>query len=129
MAAQTITPDPAELAAVKYDDAGLVTAVVQDVDTLDVLMVAYMDAEALTRTLAGPHACFWSRSRQEYWVKGASSGNTLDVEEVRYDCDGDCLLVLVRLGGVACHTGERSCFYRRFGDGTEQAPSRPPFRS
>ncbi len=115
-----------ELDAVKFDSDGLVTAVVQDAESLDVVMVAYMNAEALRRTLDGPHACFWSRSRQEYWVKGETSGNTLDVVGVRYDCDADCLLVLVRLNGVACHTGERSCFYRSFGRGLDQAATTPP---
>lgn len=117
---------PAELATIRYDDRGLVTAVVQDSDSLDVLMVAYMNKEALRRTLSSGATCFWSRSRQEYWVKGASSGNTQEVVDVRYDCDGDCLLVLVRQSGVACHTGERSCFYRSFGAGIDQLPSDPP---
>ncbi len=115
-----------EIAAVRFDGAGLVTAVVQDVDTLEVLMVAYMDAEALARTLDSGRTCYWSRSRQEYWVKGATSGNYQEVVEVRYDCDVDCLLVVVRQHGAACHTGERSCFYRRFGSGTGQSPSPAP---
>ncbi|MCC7077536.1 MAG: phosphoribosyl-AMP cyclohydrolase [Acidimicrobiia bacterium] len=120
---------PEELAAVRFGADGLVAAVVQDADSLDVLMVAYMDEEALRRTLTSGATCFWSRSRGEYWVKGATSGNTQAVVDVRYDCDGDCLLVLVRQEGVACHTGERSCFYRSFGRGTAQAPSDPPARS
>src|SRR6188768_464351 len=90
---------PDELAAVKYGADGLVTAVVQDADHLDVLMVAYMNDEALRRTLASGATCFWSRSRQEYWVKGETSGNVQEVVDVRYDCDGDCLLVLVRQNG------------------------------
>ncbi len=124
----SINPTPEEPAGCVYDDAGLVTAVVQDAEHLDVLMVAYMNAEALERTLTGPHACFWSRSRQEYWVKGETSGNTLDVVDVRYDCDRDCLLVLVTLAGVACHTGERSCFYRSFGGGLDQSAQAVPSR-
>ncbi|MCE7883398.1 MAG: phosphoribosyl-AMP cyclohydrolase [Actinobacteria bacterium ATB1] len=120
----TLLPD--ELEAVKYGTDGLVPAVVQDADSLDVLMVAYMNDEALRRTLTSGATCFWSRSRQEYWVKGETSGNTQKVVDVRYDCDSDCVLVLVRQNGVACHTGERSCFHRSFGGGLGQDPSDPP---
>ena len=103
--------------AVRFDDAGLVCALVQQHDTGEVLMVAWMDADALARTLATGEAWFWSRSRQELWHKGATSGNTIAVREVRVDCDGDTLLVLGELGdGVACHTGERTCFHRTLGD-------------
>ncbi len=126
MTAPGTIPAPDELESIRYNAAGLVPAIVQDAESLDVLMVAYMNEEALRRTLTGPHACFWSRSRSEFWVKGETSGNTLDVVEVRYDCDADCLLVLVNPNGPACHTGERSCFYRAFGDGVDQAPSDPP---
>lgn len=115
-----------EIAAVRFDGAGLVTAVVQDADTLEVLMVAYMNVEALRRTLTSGRTCYWSRSREEYWVKGETSGNVQEVVEVRYDCDADCLLVVVRQHGPACHTGERSCFHRRFGDGRDQAPRPAP---
>ena len=96
----------------KYDSNGLITAVVQDDATLEVLMVAWMNAEALRRTLASGETWFWSRSRGELWHKGATSGNTQQVSQVRYDCDADSLLVLVRPLGPACHTGARSCFYR-----------------
>ena len=96
----------------KYDSNGLITAVVQDEATLEVLMVAWMNAEALQRTLASGETWFWSRSRGELWHKGATSGNTQQVSQVRYDCDADSLLVLVRPLGPACHTGARSCFYR-----------------
>ena len=99
---------------VRYDDAGLVCAVVQQHDTGDVLMVAWMDAEALERTLETGEAWFWSRSRQELWHKGATSGNVIEVVEVRLDCDGDTILVRGDVGeGVACHTGARSCFHSR----------------
>lgn len=95
-----------------FDDRGLVPVVVQDATTKDVLMLAYADAEAVRRTIATGTTWFWSRSRSEYWNKGASSGNVQRVVEVRYDCDADALLVLVDPAGPACHTGEQSCFYR-----------------
>ena len=98
----------------KYDEAGLIPAVVQDSETGDVLMVAYMNRESLIETIETGKTWFWSRSRQKYWMKGESSGHTQDVHEVRYDCDADCLLVRVTQHGPgACHTNERSCFYRR----------------
>jgi phosphoribosyl-AMP cyclohydrolase len=96
----------------KYDEHGLIPAVVQDSTDGQVLMVAYMDREAVRRTLASGQTCFWSRSRKEYWVKGATSGHTQRVVQVAVDCDSDCLLVLVEQKGVACHTGKRSCFFR-----------------
>src|SRR3954469_21580958 len=104
--------DPAVAALLRRDPAGLVTAVVQQHDTREVLMVAWMDDEALRRTLTTGRATYWSRSRQEYWVKGETSGHRQWVQEVRVDCDGDTLLLLVDQEGAACHTGERSCFYR-----------------
>lgn len=97
---------------VRFDDNGLIPAVVQQHDTGEVLMVAWMNEEALRRTLKTKATWFWSRSRQEFWHKGATSGNTQNVVEVRFDCDGDTLLVLVDAAGPACHTGERSCFFR-----------------
>jgi phosphoribosyl-AMP cyclohydrolase / phosphoribosyl-ATP pyrophosphohydrolase len=101
------------LEAVRYDAAsGLVPVVVQSVRTGAVLMVAYANREALKRTLGTGEAWFWSRSRQDYWRKGATSGNTQKVDEVRIDCDGDSVLYLVEERGPACHTGEMSCFYR-----------------
>lgn len=100
----------------RFDERGLVPAVVQDADTSEVLMVAYANEEALRRTLDSGTSWFWSRSRNEFWNKGATSGNTQDVVEVRYDCDGDTLLYLVRPNGPACHTGERTCFYRTLGE-------------
>ena len=98
------------VSSLAYNDAGLVCAVVQHFDTKDVLMVAWMDAEALRRTLTTGRGTYFSRSRREYWVKGETSGNTQRVIEVRRDCDGDTLLVLVDQTGVACHTGTRTCF-------------------
>ena len=95
---------------VRYDDRGLVPVVVQQWDTGEVLMVAWMDAEALRRTRDTGRATYWSRSRQAYWVKGETSGHVQDVREIRVDCDGDTLLLLVDQQGVACHTGARTCF-------------------
>ncbi|HSV74910.1 MAG TPA: phosphoribosyl-AMP cyclohydrolase [Chthonomonadales bacterium] len=97
----------------KLDRDGLIPAVVQDAATGDVLMVGYMNPEALDRTLATGRATFWSRSRQQFWVKGETSGHYQIVREVRIDCDRDCLLVKVEQVGPACHEGYRSCFFRR----------------
>jgi phosphoribosyl-AMP cyclohydrolase len=104
--------DPEVAALLRHDPAGLVAAVVQQHDTGEVLMLAWMDDEALRRTLTTGRATYWSRSRGEYWVKGETSGNRQWVRGVRVDCDGDALLVLVDQEGAACHTGERSCFFR-----------------
>ncbi|HVM34321.1 MAG TPA: phosphoribosyl-AMP cyclohydrolase [Actinomycetota bacterium] len=97
-----------------FDDGGLLPAIVQDAATGEVLMLAWCDAEAVKRTLETKTTWFWSRSRNEYWNKGATSGNLQHVVEVRYDCDADALLMSVRPDGPACHTGERTCFYRAF---------------
>jgi phosphoribosyl-AMP cyclohydrolase len=100
-------------ALLRRDAAGLVPAVVQDEQSRDVLMVGWMDDEALHRTLTTGRSTFWSRSRGEYWVKGESSGHRQWVREVRLDCDGDTLLVTVQQEGPACHTGDRTCFDAR----------------
>ena len=102
--------DPAVAARLKRDDHGLVVAVVQQHDTGEVLMVGWMDDEALHRTLTTGRSTFWSRSRREYWVKGDSSGHVQHVRSVALDCDGDSVLVRVEQTGAACHTGDRSCF-------------------
>ena len=102
--------DPAVAARLTRDDAGLVAAVIQQHDTGEVLMLGWMDDEALHRTLTTGRATYWSRSRGEYWVKGETSGHTQQVREVRLDCDGDTLLVQVDQTGPACHTGATSCF-------------------
>ena len=94
---------------------GLVPAVVQDAESGEVLMLGYMDAAAARRTRETGRTCFWSRSRGEYWVKGETSGNIQEVVEIRADCDGDALLIRVRQKGPACHTGNRSCFFRKPG--------------
>jgi phosphoribosyl-AMP cyclohydrolase/phosphoribosyl-ATP pyrophosphohydrolase/phosphoribosyl-AMP cyclohydrolase len=95
-----------------YNEDNLIPAIVQDVSTKQVLMMAWMNAESLRRTFELGETVFWSRSRQEFWHKGATSGNTQRVVELRVDCDGDTLLVLVDPAGPACHTGEVSCFFR-----------------
>jgi len=94
----------------RFDANGLVAVVAQQWDTGEVLMLAWMDEEALRRTQETGRATYWSRSRQEYWVKGETSGNAQHVREIRLDCDGDAILLLVDQEGVACHTGRRSCF-------------------
>jgi phosphoribosyl-AMP cyclohydrolase/phosphoribosyl-ATP pyrophosphohydrolase/phosphoribosyl-AMP cyclohydrolase len=106
----TLGGEPVEIA---FDDRGLVPAVVQDIRSGDVLMVAWMSAEALAATQRTGQAHFWSRSRRELWRKGATSGNVMAVRELWIDCDGDTLLMRVEPAGPACHTGERTCFYRR----------------
>lgn len=104
------TLDPAIAGLLKRDDSGLVAAVIQQHDSGEVLMLGWMDDEALRRTLSSGRTTFWSRSRKEYWVKGETSGNRQWVREVRLDCDGDTLLVKVEQEGPACHTGTRTCF-------------------
>jgi phosphoribosyl-AMP cyclohydrolase len=122
MPAPTTTPisyTAEELDAVAYDAKGLVPAIVQETGTNEVLMVGWMNREALERTLQTGRTWFWSRSRSEYWCKGETSGDRQYVRDARYDCDMDVLLFVVEQEGRgACHTGERSCFFRAFGDGS-----------
>ena len=116
--ALTVEDDLVAVVAFQKDGDGLVPAIVQDATDGTVLTLAYMDAEALRRTLASGRSWFYSRSRREYWQKGETSGDRQYVREVRVDCDGDALVVLVdQHGRGACHTGERSCFYRTVGTG------------
>ncbi len=108
-----ISLESVPVAEIKYNDQGLVPAVVQDYLDGTVLMLAWMNQESLTKTLTTGETWFWSRSRQELWHKGATSGHTQKVKQIRYDCDNDALLVVVdQQGDVACHTGERSCFHK-----------------
>ena len=108
-----------QLAQVTYNDDGLVPAIVQDVESRAVLMMAWMNAETLRLSLEQGRTVFWSRSRQEVWRKGDTSGDRQFIREASYDCDGDTLLFLVEQEGKgACHTGEYSCFFRAFGDGS-----------
>ena len=110
--------EQALLDAVKWDSQGLVCAIAQDAQTLRVLMVAWMNAEALQQTAATGFAHYYSRSRQKQWMKGEESGHTQKVQELRLDCDGDAVIMLIeQAGGIACHTGRESCFYRVWRDG------------
>jgi phosphoribosyl-AMP cyclohydrolase len=102
----------ADLSEIQFGTEGLIPAIVQDSKTQEVLMLAWMNEESLNRTLKEGTTWFWSRSRGELWHKGASSGNLQHVTDVLYDCDGDALVVKVHPDGPACHTGERTCFYR-----------------
>lgn len=120
--ATPITVTDEQLAKVKYDAHGLVPAIVQEEGTGRVLMMAWMNEESLRRTFAEGRTVFWSRSRQELWRKGDTSGDRQFVREASYDCDGDTLLFVVEQeGNGACHTGEFSCFFRRFGEGESTA--------
>lgn len=108
--------DPATLV---YNEAGLIPAIAQDAVTHDVLMMAWMNAEAVARTLETGRVTYWSRSRQSFWVKGESSGHVQELVDFRVDCDRDCLLVLVNQTGPACHTNRRVCFYTAVREGAE----------
>lgn len=120
--AVTIEPTDQQLAEVLYNDDGLVPAIVQDDETGAVLMMAWMNAETLALSLAEGRTVFWSRSRQEVWRKGETSGERQWIRSAHYDCDGDTLLFRVEQeGGGACHTGEYSCFYKPFGPGSAGA--------
>lgn len=110
-----VTPDI--LSNVTFDSNGLVPVIAQQFDTGEVLMMAWMNSDALEETLRTGHVCYWSRSRQELWRKGATSGQTQRLKELIIDCDGDTLLARVDQTGVACHTGRRSCFYQTIRDG------------
>ena len=108
--------DPASLI---YNDAGLIPAIAQDDATGEVLMMAWMNAAAVTQTLETGRVTYWSRSRQSFWIKGESSGHVQELVDLRLDCDRDCLLLRVRQTGPACHTNRRSCFYTSVQDGVE----------
>lgn len=110
---------PFDPSSLTFNDAGLIPAIAQDVDSNEVLMLAWMNAQSLAQTLETGRVTYWSRSRQEFWIKGATSGHIQELVELRFDCDRDCLLVMVRQTGPACHTGRRSCFYTSVENGTE----------
>lgn len=114
--------DPASL---RFDAAGLLPVIAQDAESGEVLMLAWMNAEAVARTLHTGRVTYWSRSRQMFWVKGESSGHVQHLVEMRVDCDRDCLLVLVRQEGPACHTNRRTCFYTAIREGDEVELMRP----
>ena len=105
--------------ALRYDAAGLLPVIAQDAADGTVLMLAWMNAEAVARTLSSRRVTYWSRSRQAFWIKGETSGNIQELVDLRLDCDRDCLLALVRQTGPACHTGRRSCFHTAVRDGQE----------
>ena len=110
---------PFDPASLRYDAEGLVPAVAQDHLSGEVLMMAWMTREAVAKTIATGRVTYWSRSRQEFWIKGETSGHAQHLVEMRVDCDADCLLLQVRQEGPACHTGRRSCFYTAIREGAE----------
>ncbi len=110
---ETIKVTPRTLGRLRFNAEGLIPAIIQEARTKEVLMLGYMNLESLKRTLKTGMTCFWSRSRQEFWVKGMTSGHVQHVEAVYFDCDCDTLLVTVRQVGAACHTYKKSCFYRK----------------
>ncbi|MDG1168133.1 MAG: phosphoribosyl-AMP cyclohydrolase [Sulfitobacter sp.] len=114
--------DPAKLT---FNDAGLIPAIAQDAQSGDVLMLAWMNAQSIAQTLSSGRVTYWSRSRQAFWIKGETSGHVQELVELRFDCDQDCLLVLVNQTGPACHTGRRNCFYRAVRDGEIVELSKP----
>ncbi|WP_282151174.1 phosphoribosyl-AMP cyclohydrolase [Ruegeria atlantica] len=119
---ETVTFDPSSL---KFNDAGLIPAIAQDEASGEVLMMAWMNAEAVEKTLETRRVTYWSRSRQSFWIKGETSGHVQELIDFRVDCDRDCLLVLVRQTGAACHTNRRTCFYTAVRDGEEVELMRP----
>ncbi len=114
-----------DITSVKFNDQGLVSVISQDAATLEVLMLAWMNAESLKETLETGRMTFWSRSRQAFWRKGESSGHVQTLKDMRLDCDRDCLLALVEQVGPACHTNRRSCFYTALRDGEEVELTQP----
>lgn len=109
----------------KYDNNGLIPAIAQDAETGEILMMAWMNREAVERTLESGKVTYWSRSRQSFWVKGETSGHLQKLVDLRVDCDRDCILVLVNQTGPACHTNRRSCFYTAVRDGEEVELMKP----
>jgi phosphoribosyl-AMP cyclohydrolase len=114
-----------DVTSLKFDEKGLIPAIAQDAESGEVLMMAWMNAEAVERTIASGKVTYWSRSRQAFWVKGESSGHVQELVELRFDCDRDCLLVRVNQTGPACHTNRRSCFYTSVEEGEEVELMRP----
>lgn len=116
---------PFDPSSLTFNDAGLIPAIAQDAHSNEVLMLAWMNAQSIAHTLETGRVTYWSRSRQELWIKGATSGHTQELVEFRIDCDRDCLLMMVRQTGPACHTGRRSCFYTGVENGSEVELSEP----
>ena len=117
-----MTFDPTTL---KYNEAGLIPAIAQDASTGEVLMMAWMNVDAVEKTLETRRVTYWSRSRQSFWIKGETSGHTQELVDLRLDCDRDCLLAVVNQVGAACHTGRRNCFYKSVLDGIEVELMKP----
>ena len=117
-----MTFDPTTL---KYNEAGLIPAIAQDASTGEVLMMAWMNVDAVEKTLETRRVTYWSRSRQSFWIKGETSGHTQELVDLRLDCDRDCLLAVVNQVGAACHTGRRNCFYTSVSDGIEVELMKP----
>ncbi|MBV6634797.1 phosphoribosyl-AMP cyclohydrolase [Mameliella alba] len=122
---QKVFPMGFDTSTLKYDDRGLIPCIAQDAEGGEVLMMAWMNAEAVARTLESGRVTYWSRSRQSFWIKGESSGHVQELVDLRVDCDRDCLLALVRQTGPACHTNRRSCFYTALRDGDEVELMKP----
>lgn len=116
---QKVFPMAFDPSSLKYDAQGLIPCIAQDAEAGDVLMMAWMSAESVAKTLQTRRVTYWSRSRQAFWVKGETSGHVQELVDFRIDCDRDCLLALVRQTGPACHTNRRSCFYTSVRDGDE----------
>ncbi|WP_421704194.1 phosphoribosyl-AMP cyclohydrolase [Aliiroseovarius sp.] len=114
-----------DVTSLKFDEKGLIPAIAQDATSGEVLMVAWMNAEAVERTIETRRVTYWSRSRQSFWIKGESSGHIQELVDFRFDCDRDCLLVTVNQTGAACHTHRRSCFYTAVRDGEEVELMKP----
>ncbi|WP_417208657.1 phosphoribosyl-AMP cyclohydrolase [Antarctobacter sp.] len=122
---QKVFPMAFDPSTLKYDDRGLIPCIAQDAEGGEVLMMAWMNAEAVAKTLDTGRVTYWSRSRQAFWIKGETSGHVQELVDFRVDCDRDCLLALVRQTGPACHTNRRSCFYTAVRDGDEVELSKP----
>jgi phosphoribosyl-AMP cyclohydrolase len=114
--------DPKSL---RYNEAGLIPAIAQDATSGEVLMMAWMNAEAVAKTLESGKVTYWSRSRQSFWIKGETSGHVQELVDFRFDCDQDCILVMVNQTGAACHTNRRTCFYTAVRDGEEVELMKP----
>ncbi len=117
-----VTFDPSDL---KYNEAGLIPAIAQDHASGEVLMMAWMNQQAVERTLETRRVTYWSRSRQAFWIKGETSGHIQELVDFRFDCDRDCILVVIRQTGAACHTNRRTCFYTSVRDGEEVELMKP----
>ncbi|OWV50152.1 phosphoribosyl-AMP cyclohydrolase [Mameliella alba] len=122
---QKVFPMGFDTSTLKYDERGLIPCIAQDAEGGEVLMMAWMNAEAVAKTLESGRVTYWSRSRQSFWIKGESSGHVQELVDLRVDCDRDCLLALVRQTGPACHTNRRSCFYTALRDGDEVELMKP----